>query len=52
MYGSLRPYRSSKQELLDMADELENKYGATVCANFVREAADEYEKRKKLKGDN
>lgn len=52
MYGSLRPYRSSKQDLLDMADELENKYGAKICASFVREAADEYEKRKKLKGDN
>ncbi|WP_300559910.1 diol dehydratase small subunit [Companilactobacillus sp.] len=52
MYGSLRPYRSSEQELLDMADELENKYGAKICANFVREAATEYKKRKKLKGDN
>lgn len=52
MYGSLRPYRSSEQELLDMADELENKYGAKICADFVREAAVEYKKRKKLKGDN
>lgn len=52
MYGSLRPYRSSEQELLDMADELENKYGAKICAAFVREAATEYKKRKKLKGDN
>ncbi|AKP66186.1 diol dehydratase small subunit [Companilactobacillus ginsenosidimutans] len=52
MYGSLRPYRSSEQELLDMADELENKYNAKICANFVREAATEYKKRKKLKGDN
>ncbi|MCH4008652.1 diol dehydratase small subunit [Companilactobacillus sp.] len=52
MYSSLRPYRSSEQELLDMADELENKYGAKICANFVREAATEYKKRKKLKGDN
>ncbi|WP_125707776.1 diol dehydratase small subunit [Companilactobacillus zhongbaensis] len=52
MYGSLRPYRSSKQELIDMAEELENKYGAKICGAFVREAADEYEKRKKLKGDN
>ncbi|WP_099975035.1 MULTISPECIES: diol dehydratase small subunit [Lactobacillaceae] len=52
MYGSLRPYRSSKQELLDIADELQNKYNAVITANFVREAASEYEIRKKLKGDN
>lgn len=52
MYNALRPYRSSKQELLAMADELEREYGAVICAEFVREAAENYEKRKKLKGDN
>ncbi|MGV0168715.1 diol dehydratase small subunit [Furfurilactobacillus sp. WILCCON 0119] len=52
MYGALRPYRSSKQELLDMANELEQQYHATISANFVREAAKNYEIRKKLKGDN
>ena len=52
MYNALRPYRSSKQELLAMADELEHEYGAVICAEFVREAAENYEKRKKLKGDN
>lgn len=52
MYNALRPYRSSKAELLDLASELEEKYDATICASFVREAADQYEKRKKLKGDN
>ena len=52
MYNALRPYRSSKQELLAMADELEQEYGAHICANFVREAAENYERRKKLKGDN
>ena len=35
-----------------MADELEREYGAHICANFVREAAENYERRKKLKGDN
>ena len=35
-----------------MADELEKEYGAVICAEFVREAAENYEKRKKLKGDN
>ncbi|SUP44283.1 diol dehydratase small subunit [Veillonella criceti] len=52
MYNALRPYRSSKQELLAMADELEREYGAVICADFVREAAENYERRKKLKGDN
>ena len=52
IYNALRPYRSSKQELLDIANELENQYGAVICAGFVREAAENYERRKKLKGDN
>ncbi|EGP4965691.1 diol dehydratase small subunit [Enterococcus faecium] len=52
MYGELRPYRSSKVELLAMADELETKYNAKITADFVREAAEYYETRKKLKGDN
>ena len=52
MYGALRPYRSTKQELLDIADELLNKYNAKVCSNWFKEAADNYETRKKLKGDN
>lgn len=52
MYNALRPFRSSKAELLSIADELENQYQATITADFVREAAEHYEKRKKLKGDN
>lgn len=52
IYNALRPYRSSKQELVDIAYELENSYGAVICAGFVREAAENYERRKKLKGDN
>ncbi|MGX7204251.1 diol dehydratase small subunit [Enterococcus pingfangensis] len=52
MYNALRPYRSSKQELLDIASELENKYNAQISADYFREAAEYYEKRKKLKGDN
>ena len=35
MYNALRPYRSSKQELLDIASELDG-LGAPICANFVR----------------
>ncbi len=51
MYNALRPYRSSKAEMLAMADELENKYAAKVCANFVREAAAVYEARGRLRQD-
>ena len=49
MYDSLRPYRCTKQELLDMATELESTYQAKVCAALVREAAEIYEKRGRLK---
>jgi propanediol dehydratase small subunit len=51
IYNSLRPHRSTKEELLAIADELQNKYDAKVCADFVREAADVYQRRKLLKGD-
>jgi propanediol dehydratase small subunit len=49
MYNALRPNRKTKAELLAIADELENQYGAIVTANFVREAADVYEARDVLK---
>lgn len=52
MYNALRPYRSTKQDLLDIADELRNKYNAPICAAWFEEAAKYYESRKKLKGDN
>lgn len=52
MYNALRPFRSTKQELLDIAKELRDKYDANVCAAWFEEAADYYESRKKLKGDN
>ncbi len=51
MYNALRPNRSTKAELLAIADELESQYGAKVCANFVREAAGVYEARDVLKKD-
>ncbi|SCH84016.1 MULTISPECIES: diol dehydratase small subunit [unclassified Romboutsia] len=49
MYNALRPYRSTKEELLAIADELENEYDAKVNAEFVREASRVYEERKKLR---
>lgn len=50
-YDALRPYRKTKQELLDLADTLEKKYGCVVSADFIREAADVYEKRGRLRRD-
>ena len=41
IYNALRPYA--------IGDELINEYGATVSGNFVKEAADIYEKRNRLK---
>lgn len=49
IYEALRPYRSTKKELLDIAGELESRYQARVCAALVREAADVYEKRGRLR---
>lgn len=51
IYNALRPYRSTKKELLDIADELDIKYEAKICAGLVREAAEVYEKRGRLKGE-
>lgn len=51
IYNALRPHRSTKEELLAIAAELENQYGAKVCGEFVREAAQVYEKRRLLAGD-
>ena len=52
IYNALRPYRSTKQELLDIAGELDGKYGAKTAASLVREAAEVYEKRGRLKSSN
>jgi propanediol dehydratase small subunit len=51
VYNALRPYRSTKAELYGIADELEQKYHCTVNAAFIREAADVYEKRGRLKAE-
>lgn len=49
MYNALRPYRSTKQELIDIANELETKHDAKISALLVRQAIDIYEKRNILK---
>lgn len=45
MYDKLRPHRSTKLELVKMAEELLDKYHAKNCARLVMEAAEVYEKR-------
>lgn len=45
MYDKLRPNRSTKLELVKMAEELIEKYNAKNCARLVLEAAEVYEKR-------
>ena len=45
MYDKLRPNRSTKLELVQMAQELIEKYNAKNCAKLVMEAAEVYEKR-------
>lgn len=49
IYNALRPYRSTKDELLAIADELKSKYNAKINSAFVREAAEVYEARNRLR---
>ncbi len=49
IYNALRPYRSTKAELYAIADELKNKYDCQAAYALVREAADVYEQRGRLK---
>ena len=51
IYNAMRPYRSTKPELFAIADELEVKYNAKINAAFVREAAEVYERRNRLRAD-
>ena len=45
MYDKLRPNRSTKLELVQIAQELLEKYNARNCARLVMEAVEVYEKR-------
>ncbi len=49
IYNCLRPHVSTKQELLSIANEIEDKYGAAINAALIREAAQVYEIRNLLK---
>ena len=48
IYNALRPRASTKQQLLDIAEELERDFSASLCGALVREAADVYERRSVL----
>lgn len=45
IYDKLRPNRSTKEELTEIARNLKDKYGAHNCARLVMEAVEVYEKR-------
>ena len=45
IYNALRPNRSSREELLAIADELEKEYDACENAQLIIEAAEVYERR-------
>jgi propanediol dehydratase small subunit len=45
MYKALRPNRNTYDELITLADHLENDLDAPLTAAFVREAAEVYQKR-------
>jgi propanediol dehydratase small subunit len=49
IYNALRPYRSTREELYAIAEELEVKYNAPINAGLVREAADVYKGRDRLR---
>jgi propanediol dehydratase small subunit len=51
IYNALRPYRSTKAELYGIADRIATQYKCTVSAGFIREAADVYEQRGRLRAD-
>ena len=45
IYSALRPGRSTYNELITLADHLENDLDAPLTAAFVREAAEVYQER-------
>ena len=49
IYEKLRPNRSTKNELLEIAGRLEDIYGAIHCSKLVLDAMEVYEKRGLLK---
>jgi propanediol dehydratase small subunit len=57
IYNALRPHQATKEDLLEIAKDIEKKYKAKINARFIREAIKVYERRDLLKkvqrvGDN
>ncbi len=52
IYNALRPYRSTKQELIDIADELKDQYQAAATAELVMEAIKVYQKNGRLRDED
>lgn len=51
IYNALRPYRSTEEELRQIAENLREEFNAERTAVFIEEAASILKKRKRLKGD-
>ena len=51
MYDMLRPGRATHEQLVALADELQEQYRAEACAAFVREAAEVYLRRGLVRKD-
>jgi propanediol dehydratase small subunit len=49
MYEALRPGRSTYEQLISLAEELENRFQAPRTGRFIREAAEVYRQRSLLK---
>lgn len=49
IYNALRPYKSTKDELLAISEELKTQYNAPISAALVAEAAEVYYVRKRSK---
>lgn len=52
IYNALRPYRSTKKDLFDIANELKNQYQAVATAELVFEAVKVYEKNGRLRDED
>ena len=51
VYNALRPFRCTYKEIEALADEIENRYGAALNAELVREAGHAYRDRGLLRND-
>jgi propanediol dehydratase small subunit len=52
IYNALRPHQATKEDLLEIAKDIEKKYKAKINGRFIREAIEVYEKRNLLKEEH